>query len=319
MCNHTRERIMNITQDMTIGTVQRTFDSRFNPPMCDRKDDIVTGFEGYRAFHLNGGEKLTKGNQQKSHVVFVLNGSAKYVLDGRQGMLLEGEMILVPFNETFTMSSDHGCRILLHTFGAFGPSVSDYLTQLYKSCPTYSGPGDTALKMTPVMRAFADNTYGLVENDLMTEWLSQQKGFEAFHLIIRTYSDLEVIAFFKKLICREQYFRNIVMKHCDTVKNIDELVGRSGMCRTNFYKQFSREFGMSVHRWMQLRRARAVRETAGKPLMTVRKLMEVHHFASPSNFIRFCRLYFGCTPNELIRNLRMGLPVSERYDASEAG
>lgn len=300
---------MNRMQELAIERPVGTLEVPTPTVQCEREADIAAGFEGYRSFFMKEGEKLTKGNMQKNHIVVLLDGRAGYALDGRQNVLQKGEMILVASSETFSMRCDTDCHVLMHTFGALSATVSDYLTQLYRSCPFYTGQGDVALRLTDVLEDFASAMCRLIDKGLMNSWFTQQKANEGFHLIFHSYSDVDVLGFFRRLICREQYFRNIVLKYCDEVKNIDELVERSGMCRTNFYKQFNREFGMSVHRWMQLRRARAVRESAARPMMTVRKLMQLHHFSSPSNFIRFCRLYFGCTPNELIRSVRIGVPV----------
>lgn len=308
---------MDSLQEFVIEPPVTSFDACLSSPQCNGKDDIATVFEGYRSFFMKEGEKLTKGNKQRNHIVALLEGKAQFVMDGQTKLLHGGEMVLVSSNEDFTMRCDSDSHVLMYTFGALPVQVADYLARLYRSCPFYTGNGHAVLRLTEVLCDFAANTCKLLDSGLMTDWLSAQKGNEAFHLIVHSYDDVNVLSFFKRLICREQYFRNIVLKHCDEVKNIDELVERSGMCRTNFYKQFNREFGMSVHRWMQFRRARAVKESAAKPMMTVRQLMKEHHFSSPSNFIRFCRLYFGCTPNELIRKLRVGIPVREKLDACE--
>lgn len=301
---------MNTPTELAIEAPFNCLDVQFSPN-AHRNTDLMTGFEGYRAFSMKNGEKLTKGNMQKNHIVFVLKGSAKYSLDGRVGYITANEMLFVPFSQTFSMRCDNETCILLHTFGALNSEISEYLTRMYKMCNVYTGESRQPLAIDGLYREYILYTYNLVRNNQMPQWLMEQKVNESFYLMLQSFPEVKVLAFFRSLICREQYFRNTIMKYCDKVDSIDELIERTGMCRTNFYKQFNREFGMSVHRWMQQRRANSVRETAAQPLMTVKKLMKQHNFSSPSNFIRFCRLYFGCTPNELIRNLRSGLPIPE--------
>ena len=297
--------MMNNVQNYSVETSMQTFESHLAPRVqCERREDFTAGFEGYRAFDMKAGEKLTKGDRAKNHIIVLLSGRARCVQEGVEMELAGEEMVLVASSEEFTMRCEADCRVLMHTFGALPERASEYLSQLYRRCSLYTGGGAARLRMTDVVADFARTVCKLIDAGLMSSWLSQQKAVEGVFLVLHTYDDVRVLSFFRNLINREQYFRNIVLRHCDSVKSIDELVARSGMCRTNFYKQFNREFGMSVHRWMQLRRAKAVKEAAARPMMSVRRLMEEHGFSSPSNFIRFCRLYFGCTPNELIRSCR---------------
>lgn len=273
---------------------------------------IIDDSLGFKVFDLKPGDQLRSGKIPRANLVFMDSGSARISLDGKPGYLMNDEILIVSNREEFLLECDRSCRLVVYSFTILLPLALDYLKGLYDSTTSFRGFAVPILRQTRVLQRFTDLLYEEVVNNLLTESLMERKLVEAFHLIFRSYPSNQVLAFFIPLLRTEtSEFINLILDNCDRVEKIDDLVAISGMCRTTFYRRFSREFGMTVHRWMQVRLAKKVLASASMSNMSVRKLMALHGFASASNFIRFTRMFFNCTPNELLAKLRAGEQVAE--------
>lgn len=219
------------------------------------------------------------------------------------------EMVLISVNDRFTFNPRQMTRGIVFTHAAFLPETNETVNNFYGERPDFNGPRQVCLPSDRVVKSYWEHLFVLIEEGAMSSWLTLRKRRELLYYISHRYSIAQCLAFLLPMHELTNSFRSMILNNCERVKSTDEFVALSGMCRTIFYRRFKEEFGMSIYRWLQLRRAHTVRVCAAKPQMSVRQLMEENNFSSPSNFIRFCRMYFECSPNELLRRVRQGLPL----------
>lgn len=267
---------------------------------------FAQSFQGFRILDLVEGDVLASGNIPNNHFIFLLEGKALLSLNGEEPLpVSDGQMALVTLDMKLRLTACCATRIIIHTFSSLLPECEEQVNSLYRLNSSYTEHHTPVVPLHPLIRAFGLNVYEIIKYGKMTPTYMRLKRLEIFTLIALTRSTNETLSFFYPLLNKRYSFRTMVM-NTDYRVSTEELIARSGLCRTNFYNRFKREFGMSVSRWLKLRRAYAVREAAGFPGMNVKELMSSTGFTSPSNFIRFCDIYFGCSPKALIASIRNG-------------
>lgn len=264
-------------------------------------------FQGFRVLDLVEGDILESGRIPNNHFVFLLEGEADISLNGNGPLhMSDGQMMLATLNMSLQMTCSGVCRVMIHTFSALLPECEEQVNNMYKLNCNYKEQHQPILPIHPLIRQFGQNVYELVKYGKMTPWMTHLKRLEIFSLISITNDVDNVLSFFYPLLNKQYSFRSMVISRSVQNCTVNDLIKESGLCRTNFYRRFNREFGMPVKKWLQMKRAFAVRETAGFPGMNVKTLMSTHGFLSSNNFLQFCMAYFGCTPSELISDVRNG-------------
>lgn len=272
----------------------------------------ILGFEGFGVVSLEAGEVLSDCIGNAVHLLFMVEGSAKVDKNGAPGYLESVDMCLISFNEDCRIICDRKCKLLHFSFYSLPDVIYTYLRKLSEEYPpTHFYPNDH-LEQNHLIRSYVQSIIAALESEnsmLLTNRYQKLKAYELFHLLFSLYDKSSLVNFFAKLLDYKTDFREFLFQNCDRVKSVNELIQLSGLSRTKFYRCFNREMGISVHRWIQLQKARAIRDAASEPEMTVSDLRARFDFISPGNFVRYCRNYFGCTPSQLIRRCNMGKPV----------
>lgn len=264
-------------------------------------------FQGFRVLDLVEEDVLRTGCIPNNHFIFLLNGAATVSLNhGESRTMSDGQMMLVTINMSLHLQCHRSCRILIHTFNALLPECEEQVNNMYKLNSNYSEQHTPILPLHPLIKQFGQSVYELVKYRKMTPWITRLKRLEIFSLITLTQDVDNVLSFFYPLLNKQYSFRSIVLANTNATATVDDLQKASGLCRTNFYRRFKREFGMPVGQWLKMRKAFAIRESAGFPGMNVKTLMAEYGFTCPVSFVRFCQTYFGCMPNALIHDVRNG-------------
>ena len=112
---------------------------------------------------------------------------------------------------------------------------------------------------------------------------------ELFLLFRGFYRKEELAYLFHPIVGKSLDFRSLILENYLKVDQVDGLAKIAGMGRTNFNNKFKEEFGISPHQWLLKQKAKHVR---------------LYKFNSATHFTRFCKQQFGCTPSELLRQLK---------------
>lgn len=272
----------------------------------------VQGFEGFRVVTLEHGQVLDNCISNAIHLIMMMDGTMKIDRDGVPGYLESMDMYLVPHNAEFRLVGDRECKLIHFSFYSLPDVIHDYLRNLCEASRLIPSNPNHYLEQNHLVRSYLQSMQAVVESDnssVLTNRYMRLKAYELFHLLLTTYDKMSLATFFAPLIRCKTDFRDFLFENCDKVETVHKLIALSGLSRAKFYRTFNREMGMSVYRWMQLQKARAIRDAAAEPKMTVSSLCSRFGFVSPGNFVRYCRNYFGCTPLQLIHRCSMGVSV----------
>ena len=128
------------------------------------------------------------------------------------------------------------------------------------------------------------------------------KAKELFFLLNTYYSPVDLALLLEPLICDNFRLKTFVYRNYQGVDTVNELVEKSGMSRTQFFEQFKKSFGLSVKQWMLKKKAELVNERLCESDVIIKEVMLDFGFSSASQFNRFCRVYLGDAPSNIISN-----------------
>ena len=102
-------------------------------------------------------------------------------------------------------------------------------------------------------------------------------------------------------------FKNIIYDHPE-IYSVDAMAEAASMSRSSFLRRFKEEFGVNAGEWLKKRLCQNVAYACSNPENTIKDIVDKFNFSSPASFSRFCRLYFDCTPTELMARARTSRP-----------
>jgi len=109
-------------------------------------------------------------------------------------------------------------------------------------------------------------------------------------------------------------FKKFVLENYMKVKTIEQLISMMHIAKSTFYKRFSKEFGLSAQQWIINKKKECILLNSTQSNMTVKSLMYKSGFDTASNFTRFCKSNFGCTPTELLENRKTTNDIPPRKE-----
>jgi len=290
--------------------------------------------DGFATFDLSAGDELVANDSKTNYLLALTEGTGKAFYfqnidefsEKRQNypppqktkinifgspnmMACAGDMMLVSSGDRFCFRVTRAAHFVALAFDALPQVPQAGRLMQFPETENKGRRRACKIKMSEVLRIFFQGLSLLIKEACLPLWLEKMKKQELFYIIWQTLEPETVQSFFSTLVHGNGPFRFFVLSNYNTDITVEQLVKMSGMCRTNFYRSFRKEFGTSVHNWMQMQRASSVREAASERGMNVKKLMKRYHFVSASNFIRFCRMHYNCSPKEMIRRVQEGQPL----------
>lgn len=85
---------------------------------------------------------------------------------------------------------------------------------------------------------------------------------------------------------------------------VNELIDKSKLSRTSFYKLFQTEFGQTAKQWMIAQQVDAIRTKLKDQHLSLKDIMFDTGFDNPSQFTRFCKANLNDTPTNLLKIFR---------------
>lgn len=307
------------------------------------KEIVLPVSEGLSLLELNKGDEIASSNQRTNYLIAVLQGSVSanyytFPMESYNGLIYsvlpppknrlyqsptavkrlisqkgcsigEGDMFFVAANENVCLHAIEKLQCIIMSFDTFPNEHYLHLTFSKLSEKIGNNNRTYKIQMPPILYSFMEDMAYWLHSNSIPPWMEKNKRYELFFILLHSLNPNLVLSLLNPLLQKKSSFRNLVLENYKPNITTHQLIKISGMCRTNFYCTFKQEFGSSVHRWLQQQRAYEVYNSAQEEGMNVRTLMKRHRFSSASNFIRFCRMYYLCKPNELVRKVREGKSV----------
>jgi AraC-like DNA-binding protein len=123
-----------------------------------------------------------------------------------------------------------------------------------------------------------------------------------FVLLRNMYEEGEIIQALYNIIGRRMDFRNKVLHNYNEIHSVQQFASEFGMSKNTFMKTFREEFGVKFKKWLLDKKKDSILLHLSDTTITVKELMFRCGFDTPSNFTRFFKRNFHCTPTFAIAN-----------------
>lgn len=125
-----------------------------------------------------------------------------------------------------------------------------------------------------------------------------------FFLLLRGFYTREQVSYLLyPILGKVLSFKDFILSNYVKAGSIENLISMSHLSKSSFYDKFKSDFGMTAKQWMLQQQMNIVRAKACEPQVTIKDLMDVIGYSSPTHFNRFCRTYLECTPGELLKSV----------------
>ena len=238
---------------------------------------------------------------QNNHLVIILSGSCTMGYNTFQNCKFKaGEMVLIPRSSTFRGQVDEYLKFLDMAFISPISSCDKLVLQSYHSLCADIKYDFRPTEIRYPLNVFFDLLVYCLQNGMMCAHLHEMKHKELFFYLRGFYTKREVAELFYPIISKSFDFKTFVLDNYAKARTLGELIALSNMSRSSFIRTFKAEFHDTAYNWMQKQLCQRIMEDVVRPDISVKKLMIKFGFDSFSNFNRFCKRNFYCTPTELL-------------------
>lgn len=264
--------------------------------------NVLVGFKFYK---MNVGNEFEEQDKNFHHLFFLLNGEARiHNNECRNQSIRSNEFILIPKSSNFFCEFLSASDIIIFTFERLMSSADRRFIQSLSSLCCRIHYDFRPISIQTPLQTFLNTIVDYLQSGMDNPHMFEVKSLELF-LLLRGFYNREELAFlFYPIVGKSPDFREVVMENYLKVDRVNDLAKLVGMGRTNFDTKFREEFGMSPHQWILKQKAKHVLFKLADPGNTLSDVMSLYKFNSATHFTRFCKQQFGCTPTELVRQIK---------------
>ena len=214
-----------------------------------------------------------------------------------------GQMVFIHRLSGYSAEVREKLHLLVISFEA---PIGKYDKQLLNSQIQYSG-AKYDFEPTHVYYPLTEYFHLLIyclQKGIDSPLFCEQKYQELFLYLTVFYTKEEMSHLFYETIGKSFKFREFVYTHYANVSTLNELIDLSSMSRAVFFRKFKEEFGETAYQWMLKQKCCKILNYLEQPEMTIKEIIDKFRFSSFSNFNRFCKNNYGCSPTQLLERMQ---------------
>ncbi len=265
--------------------------------------NIEYGFT-YRVLDENSTESIV--NLDKNLVIFLLEGRGviNYISHSLTCNIMKNEIIFLAKHSSFSYSISEKAKVLLFTFESPISGCDRHVLEEGEIYARKSIYKFEPLKMVYPLNEYAKTLSYCLEKGVNCTHFHEIKHREFFMYLRFFYKKEEISNFLYPIIGQNYDFRQFILREWQVGVSMDEVINRSSMSKSTFIRAFKENFTTTPYAWYQKQVCNILIEKIIYPETTIKDLMEVTCINDPSQFNRFCRRNFKCTPKELFVKYR---------------
>lgn len=260
---------------------------------------------GFRYEEIPAGTYFQKDSISQNYILLFLQGSCS-IGSGfyPQRVFKADEMILIPKSSVFEGYVLETIRVLVFHFHVPLNSCDKVTFEAYSDYCKRIEYDFSPLPIFSPVNTFIEQMIFYLNNGMKCGHLFEIKHKEFFLLLRAFYNKEQVSNLLYPILGKALSFKDFVLSNYVKAGCIEKLISISHLSKSSFYEKFKSDFGVTAKQWMLKQQVNIVRAKACEPQVTIKDLMEIIGYNSPTHFNRFCRTYLGCTPGELLKNSR---------------
>lgn len=257
--------------------------------------------------------------QEELEILYLLNGSARIILDGEEISLVQGDFIVIDSHQVFELHcADHFMQIAVHVDRQF-------LSERTETAAP-EGKGGRADAPRPVGRMYRCVRSELTEEQLepylsicsrfkqlILLYISEEPGYrlktesvvlDILFDLVRYFSipvyedDLELLSGEQE---RTREILSWIEEHYSEPVTLAQIAGEFGLSREYFSRLFTKNVGISFTRHLNRVRISHIYRDVVATDLPIMQILEMHGFTNYKLFSRMFRNIYGGTPREVRR------------------
>lgn len=258
---------------------------------------------GFRYLERSPGQSISREASENNFVFFILEGRANVnCMTYPTKPAHSNEMFLITSNSFFKVEFTEYTKFVVLSFDKWNFHCSAIDPETFKGLRSDINCEMNIIEINHELHLFLDMVCLYLRSDQNCYHFQKIKTDEFFLLMRTFYTKEKLMHFLWPLIGDALDFRMFCFQAVGTVKDVGEMIARSGMSRSAFYDKFKQEFGdISPKKWLSNYNNRRILYLASMPNVTVKGLMYKMGFESESAFTQYCKRHFGDTPSNIIR------------------
>lgn len=259
----------------------------------------------FQYYDLQVGEVLTRMDENYNRILFLLAGdSLLHCNEFVDHPFSRNQMFLIPQSALASFRALTPCHLLVCRFSIpLDSSSRAELSSLWHYTRDLKPDFYSANVISPLTE-FCWLLVHYLKDKVDDDYLHEIKQKELFSIFRCYYCHEELARLFYPILSPSLSFKMRVYQNYLKVSNGDELASMLEMSRSVFDRKFKEAFGTTARQWILRQIASHLVYDAVDPDVTITDLMDRYNFNSGTQFNRFCRQQFGCTPQVFLRRVR---------------
>lgn len=242
-------------------------------------------------------------------ILFLINGALDIQIDGLKIQLQSRQAVFFSRNSSFSMYAAEQSEIMWLEFSnRIVLGVTDILSL---SAAQASFRPEKTYPVLELKEPLLDRLRTMPLFDSPCYHINLQ--YELYLLMKYTYTDKEVVHFFRPILLANDDFRAFVIDNYRYGDTLEDIARKANMSITHFLRKFKFEFGMTAHQWLVKQKALKLLQTIAVGQDGSKQLAEQFGFNSHVGLYLFCRRQFGKSLKQLMKEA-----AAERENPSAA-
>lgn len=257
---------------------------------------------GFRYEEIPAGTYFQKDSITQNYILMFLEGSC-FIGSGfyPQRVFKAEEMVLIPKSSVFEGRALETLKVLVFHFHVPLNSCDTVTFEIYSRYCLRIEYDFSPLPFREPLTQFVQQMIHYLKSGIKCAHLFEIKHKEFFLLLRGFYTREQVSYLLYPILGKVLSFKDFILSNYVKAGSIENLISMSHLSKSSFYDKFKSDFGMTAKQWMLQQQMNIVRAKACEPQVTIKDLMDVIGYSSPTHFNRFCRTYLECTPGELLK------------------
>ena len=237
-----------------------------------------------------------------NEIIFILKGKMDFNLyKNPGGEIQKGQFAFMPAGDQLNCKALADSKLLVLRLNNGTHLCHNYgIEQLYKEVKGVKKPKRLyTLEINKRLQHFVEGLVEMYEDGLKCRYFFMAELTRALTIIRSYYTKQALCSFFFPILSPNTAFSEYVRTNHFKYRTVTELATSMNMRPQQFSRRFNEIFKQPPYEWMQQERARLIYSEICISNRPFKDIATSFGFSIQANFIRFCRTFFGATPNEI--------------------
>ena len=271
--------------------------------------------------------------QTELEIIYLLNGSADMILDGRKVKLIQGEFIVIDAGHVYELHSRESfMQVRMHVDREFlaeraaameeTPDGGKRMVSRRFRCIREELSAEQLEPYLAVCEQF---------KQLVPLYISQPDGYRLKTESVGLAILYDLVQYFSRPVCEEempaipkeqkrvQDILSYIEEHYTEPVTLGEIAGQFGLSREYFSRFFHRNIGIPFYQHLSRVRIAHIYHDLMTTDTPVMELLDLHGFGNYKLFARMFRELYGMTPREIRKAWKGGPAENDSMDGTDQG